>query len=330
MSRNQERQLFLQPFFTGRPYRLEAITGDASYRRYFRVSSQNASWILMDSEPSRVDNHPYLALNQVFRKQGFILPEVVLRDDGKGLFLLSDLGSTHLADLLDDDKARPGYYRELIDLMAAWAQTPSAPEMKPYDAGFVALELNIFREWLVEGLLSHELSVDEVRVWEGACKILVENIAAQPKVTMHRDFHSRNLMKTAQGWAVIDYQDAVQGPVSYDLVSLLRDCYVRLPEGEFSLLLRYGFERLQGAGLLGDADFEIFRRWFDLTGIQRHLKAAGIFCRLNLRDGKQGYLPHILPTLDYVTEVADGYPELAALASWVRSLLPDVRETLCP
>jgi len=144
---------------------------------------------------------------------------------------------------------------------------------------------------------------------------------AQPKVTVHRDYHSRNIMYSNEQWAIIDYQDAVRGPLCYDLVSLLRDCYFKLPQAQLNQLLEYGYEEFTAQKLITDTSFEQFKQWFDLTGIQRHLKAAGIFCRLYLRDGKTGYLDNILSTLDYIVDVAKTYPELAALSEWVGSIV---------
>ena len=136
-------------------------------------------------------------------------------------------------------------------------------------------------------------------------------------MTVHRDFHSRNIMRTGQQWAIIDYQDAVQGPVCYDLVSLLRDCYFKLPEQELDYLLHYAYDEFNQQQLLQDTSFAMFKRWFDLTGVQRHLKAAGIFCRLKLRDDKSGYLNNVLPTLKYISNVSKEYPELTALGQWI-------------
>ena len=158
-------------------------------------------------------------------------------------------------------------------------------------------------------------------MWQQACELLVNNALEQPIVTVHRDFHSRNIMRTGQQWAIIDYQDAVQGPVCYDLVSLLRDCYFKLPEQELDYLLHYAYDEFSEQQLLQDTSFAMFKRWFDLTGVQRHLKAAGIFCRLKLRDGKSGYLNNVLPTLTYISNVSKEYPELTALGQWIEQII---------
>ena len=312
MNRYKSLQQFLNPHFKEDEYQLAAITGDASFRRYFRVNTSDQSYIVMDSDPDKLDNTPYIELNKVFSQHGFKLPKILQADEKQGFFLLSDLGNTHLADLLGDED-RTLHYKHLIKLSAQWAQIPPAQYMKVFDGEFLQFELSIFRDWLVDNFIGEQLSVDEQQMWQQACELLVNNALEQPIVTVHRDFHSRNIMRTGQQWAIIDYQDAVQGPVCYDLVSLLRDCYFKLPEQELDYLLHYAYDEFSEQQLLQDTSFEMFKRWFDLTGVQRHLKAAGIFCRLKLRDGKSGYLNNVLPTLTYISNVSKEYPELTAL-----------------
>ncbi|HCV04332.1 MAG TPA: phosphotransferase, partial [Pseudoalteromonas sp.] len=309
-------QQFLNPHFKEDEYQLAAITGDASFRRYFRVNTSDQSYIVMDSDPNKLDNTPYIELNKVFSKHGFKLPKILQADEKQGFFLLSDLGNTHLADLLGDED-RTLHYKHLIKLSAQWAQIPPAQYMKVFDGEFLQFELSIFKEWLVDNFIGEQLSVAEQHMWQQACELLVNNALEQPIVTVHRDFHSRNIMRTGQQWAIIDYQDAVQGPVCYDLVSLLRDCYFKLPEQELDYLLHYAYDEFNQQQLLQDTSFAMFKRWFDLTGVQRHLKAAGIFCRLKLRDDKSGYLNNVLPTLKYISNVSKEYPELTALGQWI-------------
>ncbi|MFY8283861.1 aminoglycoside phosphotransferase family protein [Pseudoalteromonas sp. SSMSWG5] len=316
MNRYKSLQQFLNPHFKEDEYQLAAITGDASFRRYFRINTSDQSYIVMDSDPNKLDNTPYIELNKVFSKHGFKLPKILQADEKQGFFLLSDLGNTHLADLLGDED-RTLHYKHLIKLSAQWAQIPPAQYMKVFDGEFLQFELSIFKEWLVDTFIGEQLSVAEQQMWQQACELLVNNALEQPIVTVHRDFHSRNIMRTGQQWAIIDYQDAVQGPVCYDLVSLLRDCYFKLPEQELDYLLHYAYDEFNQQQLLQDTSFAMFKRWFDLTGVQRHLKAAGIFCRLKLRDDKSGYLNNVLPTLKYISNVSKEYPELTALGQWI-------------
>lgn len=320
MNRYKSLQQFLNPHFKEDEYQLAAITGDASFRRYFRVNTSDQSYIVMDSDPDKLDNTPYIELNKVFSQHGFKLPKILQADEKQGFFLLSDLGNTHLADLLGDED-RTLHYKHLIKLSAQWAQIPPAQYMKVFDGEFLQFELSIFRDWLVDNFIGEQLSADEQKMWQQACELLINNALEQPIVTVHRDFHSRNIMRTGQQWAIIDYQDAVQGPVCYDLVSLLRDCYFKLPEQELDYLLHYAYDEFSEQQLLQDTSFAMFKRWFDLTGVQRHLKAAGIFCRLKLRDGKSGYLNNVLPTLTYISNVSKEYPELTALGQWIEQII---------
>lgn len=325
MNRYKSLQQFLNPHFKEDEYQLAAITGDASFRRYFRVNTGDHSYIVMDSDPNKLDNTPYIELNKVFSKHGFKLPKILQADEKQGFFLLSDLGNTHLADLLGDND-RTSHYKHLIKLSAQWAQIPPAQHMKVFDSEFLQFELSIFKEWLVDAFIGYTMLDEQQSMWQRVCELLINNALEQPKVTVHRDFHSRNIMRTGQQWAIIDYQDAVQGPVCYDLVSLLRDCYFQLPEKELDYLLHYAYDEFIAQQLINDVSFSVFKRWFDLTGVQRHLKAAGIFCRLKLRDGKSGYLNNVLPTLKYISSVSKEYPELETLSEWMETIIIPLTE----
>ncbi len=328
MNRYKSLQQFLNPHFKEDEYQLAAITGDASFRRYFRVNTSDQSYIVMDSDPDKLDNTSYIELNKVFSQHGFKLPKILQADEKQGFFLLSDLGNTHLADLLGDED-RTLHYKHLIKLSAQWAQIPPAQYMKVFDAEFLQFELNIFSDWLVGNFVGIKMSAAEQQMWQHTCQLLVHNALEQPLVTVHRDFHSRNIMRTGQQWAIIDYQDAVQGPVCYDLVSLLRDCYFTLPEQELNYLLQYAYDEFNQQQLLQDISFTVFKRWFDLTGVQRHLKAAGIFCRLKLRDGKSGYLNNVMATLKYIRNVSKEYPELSVLGEWIaETIIPLTKQRL--
>jgi aminoglycoside/choline kinase family phosphotransferase len=320
MTRFDNLQQFIMAHFGKQPDTFEAITGDASFRRYFRLTINNQHFIVMDSDPLKVNNAPYLSLNQVFTDQGFLLPHIIKSDEQQGFFILTDLGSTHLADMLNDAN-RTDYYTQLISLSAKWAKTPEASDMLAYGKDFIALELSIFSQWLVKDFIAESFDKNQLKMWESSCDLLTKAMLEQPTVTVHRDYHSRNIMHSNSQWAIIDYQDTVRGPLCYDLVSLLRDCYFKLPDDELAQLLVFGYNEFKRQGLVANTSFEQFKVWFDLTGLQRHLKAAGIFCRLYLRDGKTGYLANILPTLEYITEIAARYPELNALGDWVKNTI---------
>jgi len=245
---------------------------------------------------------------------------VLAKDLDRGLLLLTDLGSRqYLAEL--DERSVPGLYEDALDALARLqvGGDPASPLLPPYDSALLHREMELFRDWFLGRLLGLELNQDEHRVLDHAFALLTDNALEQPRVWVHRDYHSRNLMVTdPDNPGVLDFQDAVVGAVTYDLVSLLRDCYVSWPRERVESWALAHRARLRALGMSGLDDAEQFLRWFDLMGVQRHLKAIGIFARLNLRDGKPGYLRDIPRTLGYVLAVADRYPDLAALRDLLR------------
>ncbi|KZN38942.1 hypothetical protein N480_11980 [Pseudoalteromonas luteoviolacea S2607] len=331
--RSQDRLQFIEQFLTQQEntpeqLKVEAITGDASFRLYFRVVVGQECYILMDVMPEKGPVLPFVKLNGNFKNSGLAVPEIYAFNEKLGFVLLEDLGSTHLADLIDHqfDKRR---YQELISWLPNIAQVEPSPWMNPYDAEFIQQETNIFRVWLLESWLGITLREEMSTQWAELNTRLTEQMLAQPQTVMHRDFHSRNVMYSENNGRLIDYQDAVVGPVCYDAVSLLKDCYIRLPQAEFLELRSESYQQLLQAGLLGDMTLEQYVYHFDLTGLQRHLKAAGIFVRLHLRDGKAGYLQNIVPTLEYVVEVGNRYAEFQWLATWLQSeIIPLIKVKL--
>ncbi len=324
-NRNTQLNAFLKKNLGERPFSYQAITSDASFRQYYRVRSESKNFILMDSPADLIDNQPFVGLQHNFEQAGLLVPEILAIDLETGFLLLNDLGTEHLADRLQL-ASRLDDYKSVLDLLPTIAAIPNSKWMKPYDAEFICLEINIFKEWLIEAWLGKSFSEQQSQCWKMLENKLATLMLEQPQVTMHRDFHSRNIMKTTKGWALIDFQDAVSGPVSYDAVSLLRDCYFSLPKAEFSQLLQYNYLTMSKKGLLDDMSLQEYRYYFDLTGLQRHLKAAGIFCRLLLRDNKSGYLNNILPTLEYVRMVGQQYEEFQWLATWLdNEIIPAIQ-----
>nr|WP_238937435.1 phosphotransferase [Pseudoalteromonas sp. S16_S37] len=318
----------MRSYFGDEDISYSAITSDASFRCYYRVMVAQQSYILMDSDPSKLDNRPFIELNSCFAKQSLRVPKIQQFNTSKGLILLEDLGAEHLADRLSLE-SRYQDYSEILALLPSIAQIPPSPYMKPYDADFIAMEMDIFWQWLIVDWLELEDAQLPKQQWQTMKSLLVDVMTSQPQVTMHRDFHSRNIMRADGEWALIDYQDAVQGPVTYDAVSLLRDCYFNLPSTEFDKLRLQSFDILKNAQLLSDMSYERYCYYFDLTGLQRHLKAAGIFCRLLLRDNKAGYLNNIMPTLAYIDDVANCYESFQWLATWLRhDIMPKVEAKL--
>jgi hypothetical protein len=317
---------------------LQLITGDASFRRYYRVTVTSRvtvisdSYILMVSAPEIQDNAPFIELNSVFANGGIKVPQILSFDKANGYILIEDLGTTHLADSLQKNDIT-ALYKQVIDLLPKIAFLPAHQAMKPYDSYFIDAELEIFKTWLVEDFCSLSFDVGSTKTWQQVKAHLINALEMQPKITMHRDYHSRNLMQINDDWAVIDYQDAVQGPLCYDLVSLIKDCYHVLDIPTRDALLAYGFEQYQAAGLTQGLAFTDFKLLFTLTGIQRHLKAAGIFCRLSQRDNKHGYLVNVLPTIHYIQqaceELSGSFPNLHYFSQWITSsLLPVLQDKL--
>ena len=305
---------------------IRPASADASFRRYFRIALGPRSLIAMDAPPDKGDVHSYMTVARRFHDIGLNVPRVLEADPEQGFLLITDLGERlYLAHLNEQTVER--LYGDalgaLIVLQAGTAATVTTDNPLPgYDAGLLMREMEIFREWCLERHLRLRLSAAQNRVLDEAIAQLATSALSQPRVWVHRDYHSRNLMVThPNNPGILDFQDAVLGPVTYDLVSLLRDCYIAWPrirvedwvKGYYKLALRSGIP-------VGEDD-SLFLRWFDLMGVQRHLKATGIFARLNHRDGKPGYLADIPRTLGYVDEVSARYPELHAL----RALLHELR-----
>jgi aminoglycoside/choline kinase family phosphotransferase len=309
---------------------LEPASGDASFRRYFRLTlDDGVTRIVMDAPPQQEDCGPFVAIARAWEELGLNLPHIYAEDLERGFLLLSDLGDRLYLDALNEDSAGQLYGDALQALAVIQGQAPTRG-LPPYDRTLLLQEMALFRDWLVQEQLGLELDAAEGRMLEQTFELLVENALQQPQVAVHRDYHSRNLLVTAQSNpGILDFQDAVAGPVTYDLVSLLRDCYIRWPRQRVERWAEGYFELALEAGVLQSEHQGEFLRWFDLMGVQRQLKASGIFARLNRRDGKPGYLQDIPRTLGYIVEVAPDYPELEGLATLIQQrVLPGVGRLL--
>jgi aminoglycoside/choline kinase family phosphotransferase len=301
-------------------YTLNPASSDASFRRYFRVSHDGVSCIVMDAPPEREDTRPFVTVDRLLSDVGLNVPQIIDENPEQGYLLLGDLGSKSYLDALNEDTVERLYGDALAALAAIQICRPEDGVLPVYDRPLLMNEMQLFRDWLVGTHLGIELSEQDTDMLTTTFALLAGNALEQPQVVVHRDYHSRNLMVTASNNpGILDFQDAVIGPVTYDLVSLLRDCYISWPRerveewalGYLDLALQSGILREE------QEDPEQFLHWFDLMGVQRHLKAAGIFARLNHRDGKSGYLADIPRTLAYVVEVAERHTELLALGEFV-------------
>ncbi len=267
----------------------------------------------MDAPPAQEDCGRFVDLARRLRAIGLHTPEIHAQDRANGFLALSDLGDRLYLAELDTASADRLYADALAALAVIQARGPQ-DGLPCYDAPFLRCELEIFREWFLGHHLGLTLTLAESAGWDRACDALVASALEQPQVCVHRDYHSRNLMIIEPaGPGILDFQDAVVGPVTYDLVSLLKDCYIQWPAARVTDWA-LGYRQLaMASGVLPAVDPVRFMRWFDLMGTQRHLKACGIFARLNHRDGKPNYLNDIPRTLGYVREVAARYPELGDL-----------------
>jgi len=306
---------------------LEVVSGDASFRRYFRAEVEGETWIAMDAPPEKEDSSSFVAIALYWLSQGIQVPTIHHYDLELGFLLLNDFGDNILLASLFSEapKAEPkiasgDYYYGLAmhTLIEIQAINPDSNYTLPlYDAELLQREMALFPDWLLEKKLGLTLSTNERSMLIQSFNILTESALAQPQVPVHRDYHARNLMVLKDdSLGVIDFQDAVLGPVTYDLVSLLRDCYIVWPDEKVEQWCQQYYALLQAQGRLS-FDWTQFKAWFDFMGLQRHLKAAGIFARLSLRDGKHGYLDDIPRTVDYLARVSRSHPSLKAFHSFL-------------
>ena len=305
-------------------------SGDASFRRYFRVRlAEGGTRIAMDAPPAHEDCRPYLRAGDALAAAGLHVPAVEAADLDLGFLLLEDLGTTLYLDALDEQSA-DRLYGDALGALAAMQACCPHEGFPPYDRALLVREMALFPDWLVERQLGLVIDAATRAALDETIELLADAALEQPRVFVHRDYHSRNLMVASPPTpGILDFQDAVIGPVTYDLVSLLKDCYVRWPRERVDDWAM-GYFRLAAQSGIVDAGVEDrFLRWLDLMGAQRHLKAAGIFARLNLRDGKPGYLNDIPRTLGYVVEAADRRPELRNLAGLIATrVLPAIEAQL--
>ncbi|MEE9493003.1 MAG: phosphotransferase [Gammaproteobacteria bacterium] len=308
---------------------LEPASADASFRRYFRVwknegvQKNGQTYIVMDAPPDKENSQPFINIANAFRDIGLNTPEILQQDLAQGFLLLSDLGQQVYLSALNDDSVEH-LYANAMGALATLQSSGQAAGLPEYDHDLLMSEMALFPDWLLTQHCQIQLTDAQCESLHVAFELLAKNALQQPQVCVHRDYHSRNLMVyPSHNPGILDFQDAVVGAFTYDLVSLLRDCYIAWPQ-EKVIDWALGYRALADeSGIIpaGDISEQQFLRWFDLMGVQRHLKAAGIFARLKHRDRKDGYLKDIPRTLNYVIEVSRRYPELAELgelASTVR------------
>lgn len=308
---------------------LQPASADASFRRYFRLLADGKSYIAMDAPPAMEDSLAFVRIAGYFEAMNLNAATVVEADLEHGFLVLSDLGNTqYLQQLEADPSVVDNLYADALAALTKLQRRGAVYQSRlpSYDAELLYAEMALFRDWLCAAHLGIEFSSVDELAWRKTCSLLTRNALDQPQVFVHLDFHSRNLMVTeANNPGILDFQDAVEGPWTYDLVSLLKDCYFALPPDQVRRLA-LDFHEHSDHVAHGTPGTEQFMRDFELMGVQRHLKAAGIFARLNHRDGKPDYLADIPRTLAYIDAIADRYDELEFLAGLLQKrVLPRLR-----
>jgi len=298
---------------------LVSASSDASFRSYWRTVGAGPEHIVMDAPPDREDLGPWLAIAERLQQAGLNAPRVLAKDLQNGFLLISDLGNELLLPALNPASVEH-HYAQAMRAMLTMQTSIDASALPTYDESRLVTEMELLPTWFLQRHLGLDIACEQWDVIELAFRALIINAQAQPQVFVHRDFHSRNLMIGEQGLGIIDFQDAVRGPLTYDLVSLLRDCYIEWPQTQVEAWVE-AYRRLAIDAGLTHADRERFLRWFDLMGLQRHIKVLGIFCRLWYRDGKAGYLGDLPLVWRYTREVGRRYPEIAPLIQLIESAI---------
>ncbi|MDQ7089345.1 MAG: phosphotransferase [Methylococcales bacterium] len=306
----------------------EMASSDASFRRYFRLHDAQESYIVMDAPPDKEAITPFINVAMLLKKAGVNVPTIYHQNVPQGFLVLTDFGSTCLLDQLDNENADERYQLaldELFKLQSTVIATYPTP-LPYYDKALLTNELSLFYDWFTQQLMGKTIPVP---LQHDLNTLLIDSALEQPQVCVHRDYHSRNLMVVdSTSLGVIDFQDAVIGAITYDLVSLLRDCYIAWPPERLEGWLKSYYQRLVDDEML-KVSFDTFQRWFDLMGLQRHLKVLGIFSRLYLRDNKASYLADIPQTMAYVEQICQRYSELTEFYRWLNhEILPTYQQKL--
>lgn len=304
--------------------KLQVMSGDAGFRQYYRVTTPDGqSFIVVDSPDDKCNNLGFIAIQKALAGQNILVPQIISVDESQGFFCLSDLGNTLLSNKLSKNTME-SYYKQAIDIILriSKSKVDANYQLPLFDRKFVQMELSLFNDWLLEQYLGIRLSIEQKNKLQGCFDFIIDSVLEQPQRIMHRDYHSRNIMVMENNeLGVIDFQDAVIGPVIYDLVSLLKDCYIKWPNDEIVPLVTYFVEQYQANNQDNAFPLSVWMKWFDLTGLQRHIKVAGIFARLFLRDDKSDYLADIPLTLEYIKEASANYLELRFLYELINDVV---------
>jgi hypothetical protein len=299
---------------------LERASADASFRSYWRTQSQGRTWIVMDAPPNKEDIGPWLDIAARLNAAGLQAPEIRASDADLGFVLMADLGTRLYLPELNAASA-DALYGDALDALLTMQTRVDTTGLPAYDEARLVAEMQLLPQWFLQRHLGFTPECEQWDIIESAFRALEKSARTQPQAFVHRDFHSRNLLITPErNPGILDFQDAVIGAVAYDLVSLLRDCYIAWPDDRVYAWVESYRQRLQAAGI-AVADAGGFRRQFDLMGLQRHLKVLGIFCRLWYRDGKAGYLNDLPLVWRYTREVGVRHPETAELVALIEAAI---------
>jgi len=321
-TRLQQLRHWLEANSAAKNFSLAPASADASFRRYFRVSADGATWIAMDAPPPQEDCRPFVKVAALMREAGLHVPQVIAQDLERGFLLLSDLGSTTYLNGFTEHNT-DALFSDAIDALIVWQRASRPGVLPPYDRALLQREIDLFPDWYVAKHLQMQFNPAQQEAFASVAKLLIESALAQPSVYVHRDYMPRNLMLSKPGESnpgVLDFQDAVYGPITYDVASLFRDAFVSWPEArELDWVIRY-WERAKKAGLPVNADFAAFWRDYEWMGLQRHIKVLGIFARINYRDGKPHYLSDTPRFIQYARRVSTRYRELGPLSKLLDEL----------
>lgn len=293
--------------------KLTSASSDASFRRYFRWEGGARTLIVMDAPPPQEDCRPFVKMADLLARAGLNVPQILAEDVQQGFLLLNDLGTQTYLDVIDEGNAAT-LFADAISALLALQQLPMDTPLPSYDEALLLRELQLFPEWYVQRHLGVTFNEQQQAKWQRVCQQLINSALDQPKVLVHRDFMPRNLMISVPNPGVLDFQDAVYGPITYDVTCLFKDAFLSWPEPQVQEWLEDYWRQARDAGLPVQADFSEFRRASDLMGVQRHLKVIGIFARICHRDGKPKYLADVPRFFAYIEAVLARRPELQELA----------------
>jgi len=298
-------------------YEIEVASADASFRAYYRLSREDKTVLLMDSSLEKESLAPFIDVTSRLLNAGVKAPHILEQNLNDGFLIIEDFGNTHLLNILDDKNFKELYSNAIDEIIKM--QNADRINLPLYDKAFLHFEMDLMKDWYLEKKLDITLDDKQKEMLESSLDAISDVVLSQPQdVFVHRDYHSRNIMLTPTNViGVIDYQDAMSGAITYDLVSLLKDCYIEYPREDIEKLV---LEFRDKKGI--NATDKEFIKWFDFMGLQRHIKVLGIFSRLHLRDGKDGYLKDIPLTLKYTIETASRYDETKELAKFLQEVQP--------